>query len=85
MYSKTIMNLGPRQQFNQITSFLDLSVIYGSSENQTGKLRVKKFGRMRAFYADDGRALMPILWDPKDLCNVDEEIEQAHFCFASGK
>ncbi|KAG8175633.1 hypothetical protein JTE90_001062 [Oedothorax gibbosus] len=39
--------LGPREQVNQVTSFLDGSAIYGSSEEEVKRLRTHKQGMMR--------------------------------------
>lgn len=36
---KNLLLSGPRQQLNQVTSHLDASIVYGSSWNETLKLR----------------------------------------------
>ena len=38
-------SLGPRDQINQVTSFLDGSVIYGSSEKEEDDLRMFRNGK----------------------------------------
>ena len=38
-------SLGPRDQINQVTSFIDGSAIYGSSEKDEGDLRMFRNGK----------------------------------------
>lgn len=45
--------LGPRDQINQITSYLDASNVYGSTENSLSSLRLYNKGNLR-FKTDDG-------------------------------
>ncbi|CAG0880270.1 unnamed protein product [Cyprideis torosa] len=44
---RTGCTLGPREQLNQVTSFLDGSVIYGSSKEEVAELRTNKGGLLR--------------------------------------
>ena len=44
--------LGPRDQINQITSFIDASNIYGSTAEEQGELRLMKSGE-EGFDDDD--------------------------------
>ena len=55
--------IGPFQQINQITHWLDGSNIYGSSQNETfpnEELRTKQDGLLRTQTAPDGGELLPM-------------------------
>lgn len=39
-----IGRFGPRQQLNQVSAYIDGSVIYGSTANKVASLRTRKFG-----------------------------------------
>ncbi|XP_034945371.1 uncharacterized protein Prp3 [Chelonus insularis] len=68
--------LGPRQQINQATSFLDLSTIYGSSEEVAKSLRAGKNGLL----STQGKNL-PIPSKNFNSCRSDNK---ALPCFLSG-
>ncbi|KAF7988779.1 hypothetical protein HCN44_007089 [Aphidius gifuensis] len=76
--------IGPREQLNQVTAFIDGSVIYGSDENTSNSLREFKFGRLKMFKTPDGRSLLPLSTDPYDGCNRDKERQRGRYCFISG-
>lgn len=76
--------LGPRQQYNQATAFIDGSVVYGATEEKVNSLRTFKDGKLKMFLTNDNRTLLPVNVDPKDGCNEKEENEKGRYCFASG-
>ena len=43
--SRSDCSLGPRDQINQITSYLDASNIYGSTKDEQDSLRLGRFGK----------------------------------------
>lgn len=76
--------LGPREQMNQITSFVDGSQVYGSAANETAALWTKSgpAGRMHVSLDDAGRELLPHSADPSnDQCS---DIEKRQFCYRAG-
>nr|AZS64104.1 haem peroxidase [Lygus hesperus] len=76
--------LGPREQLNQQTSFLDGSVIYGSNEELSRRLRSFQGGRMAVSVSEDGRDLLPVSIDLTDGCNREEEAKNGRYCFLAG-
>ncbi|KAJ4434649.1 hypothetical protein ANN_23214 [Periplaneta americana] len=77
-------NLGPREQLNQVSAFLDGSVVYGPNLNMTTELRSMQGGRLRMSLTPDGRTLLPYSSDPSDGCNQEQENARGRYCFASG-
>ncbi|XP_035230877.1 uncharacterized protein LOC118202791, partial [Stegodyphus dumicola] len=69
--------LGPREQINQVTSFLDGSAIYGSSEEEVRRLRAYKRGLMKT--QEDLDLLPPDISNPHD-CRTSTR----HKCFLAG-
>jgi len=55
-----ICQLGPRQQINKNTAFLDASHVYGNTEEQALKLRAFKGGLLRVSSGKNGEILLPI-------------------------
>ncbi|XP_011297271.1 peroxidase [Fopius arisanus] len=76
--------IGPRQQLNQVTGFIDGSVIYGSDDVTASSLRSPKSGKLRMFKTPDGRFLLPLSTDPNDGCNRPRERSRGRYCFTSG-
>ncbi|KAK0090813.1 hypothetical protein PV325_003833 [Microctonus aethiopoides] len=68
--------LGPRQQLNQATSFLDLSPIYGSSEEKAIELRTGNGGLLKT-----QRKNLPMALQSFDNCRNNN---RAYPCFSSG-
>ncbi|KAJ3666327.1 hypothetical protein Zmor_001776 [Zophobas morio] len=71
--------LGYAQQMNKITHFIDGSSIYGSTPEQTGKLRNFEKGMLRIFN-DFGRSMLPLSEDPDECLSK----EQNSACYLSG-
>lgn len=49
----------PRQQLNEITSFIDASNVYGSEEERAEFLRTGNKGQLKTTIGDNGEALLP--------------------------
>ncbi|KAG7153626.1 Chorion peroxidase-like 1 [Homarus americanus] len=77
-------HFGPREQLNQQTSFLDGSVIYGTSDHQLASLRAYHDGLLLSQVTLDGRELLPPSNDREDGCNVQDQYNYDRFCFISG-
>ena len=69
--------LGPREQVNQITAFLDASNVYGSEVSESRSLRLGRGGRLRVtkFRGED---LLPL--DPEECADHDRQ----QYCFEAG-
>lgn len=76
--------IGPRQQLNQATSFIDGSVVYGSTKEKISILREKQNGTIRMFKTADNRELLPVSSDPYDGCNTEDMNRQGKYCFEAG-
>ncbi|XP_076240538.1 uncharacterized protein LOC143183047 [Calliopsis andreniformis] len=76
--------LGPRQQLNQVTSFIDGSTIYGSDDGTARDLREFAGGRLRMQRTPDNRTLLPPSTNPNDGCNRETERLRGRYCFAAG-
>jgi peroxidase len=77
-----LCDLGPRQQLNQATSFMDLSSVYGATLNQSAGLREWKWGYLRWSVDSQGHQLLPQSAHPyKDQCSAPQ---QGMKCFEAG-
>jgi len=75
-----LCQLGPREQINTVTSFLDLSVTYGSSQEQQHKLRAHVKGLLRTSKNKYGNILLPQS-EGDDQCS---SRSNSHYCFLAG-
>lgn len=76
--------LGPREQYNQASAFIDGSVVYGSTEEKVNSLRSFQDGLLKMHNTIDNRTLLPVNRDPRDGCNEKEENTKGRYCFDSG-
>jgi len=77
--SRTGCTLGPREQINQVTSYLDGSVIYGSSKEESEELRLFTGGLLRVQRLESNRDLLPA-----DDNTIDCGGESGSKCFKAG-
>ncbi|XP_071494887.1 peroxidasin homolog [Diadema antillarum] len=76
----------PREQINQITSYIDASNVYGSTKEQADNLRdlTNNFGRLKVgIQVESGRFLLPYNRDTPIDCDRDED-ESPIPCFLVG-
>ena len=76
-------SLGPRQQLNQASSFIDGSTIYNSEDSVVKHLRANKNGLLKMLSINN-RSLLPISDDKNDGCNRDEMNRRGRYCFMTG-
>ena len=76
--------LGPRQQYNQASSFIDGSVVYGATAEKVNQLRTFLDGELKMYKTIDNRTLLPVNEDPRDGCNEAKENAKGRYCFDSG-
>lgn len=79
-----MLYIGPREQLNQASSYLDGSSVYGNTAKLQNDLRSWTGGRMKVFVTKHGEHLLPPNKDPKDGCNDEEEMKKGRYCFLSG-
>ena len=73
-----------REQTNEVTSYIDASMIYSAEDRQYNYLRQEKKGNLKGRLTKDGRWMLPVSADPKDGCNQPEEVTQSRYCFRAG-
>ncbi|KAL1492796.1 hypothetical protein ABEB36_010982 [Hypothenemus hampei] len=76
--------LGPREQMNQATAFIDGSVIYGVDESLVNSLRTMSRGLLKMIVTKNNKTLLPLSEDMNDGCNREEEKRKGKYCFATG-
>lgn len=78
--------LGPREPMNIVSGYLDASLVYGSSSDESHGLREHKGGRLQAHAAHQKLGLKDLLpaqtEKPDFLCN--RQMMKNMFCFKSG-
>eukprot|EP00102_Acyrthosiphon_pisum_P026317 XP_016663527.1 PREDICTED: peroxidase-like [Acyrthosiphon pisum] len=68
---RTNCTFGPMEQMNQATHYLDASMIYGTSEEQTLSLRQMSFGLLsveKRWFFDPSSDLMPLETNDTNVC-----------------
>lgn len=76
--------LQPREQINQVSSYLDGSAVYGGNEELAYELRSFLDGGLEVLVTPDGRELLPISDDLTDGCNRETMSKVGKYCFLSG-
>ncbi|XP_047350126.1 uncharacterized protein LOC124949304 isoform X2 [Vespa velutina] len=76
--------IGPREQLNQVTAFIDGSAIYGSDSQTAQNLREFSGGRLRMQITPDNRTLLPASLNLNDGCNREDERLRGRYCFLAG-
>ncbi|XP_066581532.1 peroxidase-like [Prorops nasuta] len=76
--------LGPREQLNQVSAFIDGSAIYGPDEETARDLREFQGGLLKMQSTPDNRTLLPASTKQEDGCNRELERHRGRYCFAAG-
>lgn len=76
-----LCTLGPRQQMNQATSFIDLSPVYGSSKETSVSLRSYSGGLLKSAASTCGKEIIPVAPRGSDTCSPSIRNQP---CFTAG-
>ncbi|XP_063614654.1 peroxidase-like [Penaeus indicus] len=76
--------LGPREQMNEKTAYIDGSQVYGIDDEMMNSLRTMEDGLLIAQMTNEGEELLPANTDLANECNKEEEANMNHFCFRAG-
>ncbi|XP_019871492.2 chorion peroxidase isoform X2 [Aethina tumida] len=76
--------LGPREQINQVSSYIDGSVVYSADEKTVKSLRTLEKGILKMYVTNENRTLLPISEDMNDGCNREEQRKNGRYCFLTG-
>ncbi|XP_047500868.1 peroxidase-like [Penaeus chinensis] len=76
--------LGPREQMNEKTAYIDGSQVYGIDDEMMNSLRTMADGLLIAQMTNEGEELLPANTDLANECNKAEEANMNRFCFRAG-
>ncbi|XP_047500198.1 chorion peroxidase-like [Penaeus chinensis] len=76
--------LGPREQINEKTAYIDGSQVYGIDDEMMKSLRTMKDGLLSAQISKEGEELLPADTDLANECNKEEKASIKQYCFRAG-
>lgn len=76
--------LGPREQLNTVSAYIDGSMIYGRDLQSSKNLRSFTNGTLLIYLTEDNRTLLPVSKNLNDGCNREDEADNGRYCFATG-
>ncbi|XP_065332745.1 peroxidase-like [Cloeon dipterum] len=79
-----VCTLGPRENLNQVTPFIDGSTIYGANKELESQVRAFSGGLLHRSWTSSGIELLPIDRTSNDGCNRAEQVAKGRFCFKTG-